>query len=234
MKEVTRDLSPAFEDYLKTIWSAHEWHDHPLTMTALATRMGHAPSTASEAVGKLTAQGLVRHPKYGSIDLTDTGRDAALAVVRRHRLLETFLVQHLGYGWDEVHDEAEVLEHAVSDKLVDRIALALGHPDRDPHGDPIPRRDGALQRPDAISLNHAPIGEPLVVARVADRSPDLLRYLEACAITLDASVLVTTRNESAGIVSVDIDGHAMDLGIPAARAIWVRALGSDLRPADSP
>ena len=222
---VSRDLSPAFEDYLKTIWSAQEWTDETLTTTALATRMGFAASTVSEAVRKLTEQGLVTHPKYGAIALTDSGRDAALAVVRRHRLLETFLVRQLGYGWDEVHDEAEVLEHAVSDTLVDRIDAALGFPDRDPHGDPIPRPDGALERLDAISLDLAPVGTPYVVARVADRSPELLRYLEASAVLPQARVLVTARNEAAGIVSVQVDGRSVELGLPAAGAIWVQRAG---------
>jgi len=220
---VTRDLSPASEDYLKTIWSFQEYTDAPLSTTVLAARMGYAASTISEAVRKLTGQGLVTHPKYGSIALTDSGRAAALSVVRRHRLLETFLVRHLGYGWDEVHDEAEILEHAVSDKLMERIDQALGHPDRDPHGDPIPRPDGGLSRPDAISLNAAPLHTPYTVARVDDRSPELLRYLEASAVALDATVVVTARNEAAGIVSVEVDGRAVQLGVPAAGAIWVQS-----------
>ena len=111
----------------------------------LAERIGVSASTASESIRKLADQGLVDHEKYGAVTLTERGRDAALAMVRRHRLMETFLVRELGYGWDEVHDEAEVLEHAVSDRMVDRIDAKLGFPRRDPHGDPIPadRRTGA-------------------------------------------------------------------------------------------
>ena len=113
----------------------------------LAERLGVSASTASESIRKLAEQGLVHHEKYGAVTLTDRGRHAALAVVRRHRLLETFLVSELGYGWDEVHDEAEILEHAVSDLMLDRIDAKLGHPTRDPHGDPIPAADGQVPTP---------------------------------------------------------------------------------------
>ena len=113
----------------------------------LAERIGVSASTASESIRKLADQGLVDHEKYGAVTLTEAGREAALAMVRRHRLMETFLVTELGYGWDEVHDEAEVLEHAVSDRMLDRIDAKLGHPTRDPHGDPIPAADGNVPTP---------------------------------------------------------------------------------------
>lgn len=216
-----RELTAAAEDYLKTIWSAHEWHTDTLTTSALATRMGHAASTTSESVRKLTEQGLVAHRKHGPIELTEAGRAAALSVVRRHRLLETFLVTTLGYGWDEVHEEAEVLEHAVSDKMIDRIDAALGHPERDPHGDPIPRADGGLDRPDAVPLSEASTDAPLVVVRVADDSADLLRYLESLAVGLDTRVVLRARNDAAGVVTVELDGVTRDLGLPAAGAIYV-------------
>ena len=119
----------------------------------LAERIGVSASTASESIRKLADQGLVDHEKYGAVTLTDAGREAALAMVRRHRLMETFLVNELGYGWDEVHDEAEVLEHAVSDRMLDRIDAKLGYPTRDPHGDPIPAADGQVPTPPARQLS---------------------------------------------------------------------------------
>ena len=119
----------------------------------LAERIGVSASTASESIRKLADQGLVDHEKYGAVTLTDAGRRAALAMVRRHRLMETFLVRELGYSWDEVHDEAEVLEHAVSDRMLDRIDAKLGHPTRDPHGDPIPAADGQVRTPPARQLS---------------------------------------------------------------------------------
>ncbi|PSR59622.1 DtxR family transcriptional regulator, partial [Nocardia sp. MDA0666] len=137
-------LSSVAQDYLKVIWSAQEWSQEKVSTKLLAERIGVSASTVSEAVRKLADQGLVEHARYGAITLTDNGRRAAVAMVRRHRLIETFLVSELGYGWDEVHDEAEVLEHAVSETLVERIDAKLGHPDRDPHGDPIPSVDGAV------------------------------------------------------------------------------------------
>lgn len=123
-----QDLSTVAQDYLKVIWTAQEWSREKVSTKLLAERIGVSASTASESIRKLADQGLVHHEKYGAVTLTDAGRSAALAMVRRHRLMETFLVQELGYSWDEVHDEAEILEHAVSDRMLDRIDAKLGHP----------------------------------------------------------------------------------------------------------
>lgn len=144
---VAPELSSVAQDYLKVIWTAQEWSQEKVSTKLLAERIGVSASTVSEAVRKLADQNLVVHARYGAITLTEEGRRAAVAMVRRHRLIETFLVQELGYGWDEVHDEAEVLEHAVSETLMARIDAKLGHPDRDPHGDPIPSADGAVPTP---------------------------------------------------------------------------------------
>ena len=121
-------LTAVAQDYLKVIWTAQEWSREKVSTKMLAEKIGVSASTASESIRKLAEQGLVDHEKYGAVTLTDSGRRAALAMVRRHRLLETFLVNELGYSWDEVHDEAEVLEHAVSDRLVARIDAKLGYP----------------------------------------------------------------------------------------------------------
>jgi len=215
------ELSPAFEDYLKAIWTSQEWSDTPITTNALAGRMGFAPSTISEAVKKLSERGLVTHRKYGSIDLTEQGRAAALQVVRRHRIIETFLVQHLGYGWDEVHDEAEILEHAVSDTLIERLSVSLGNPTRDPHGDAIPSMDGRVDRPPAVALDTVPVGGVYTVSRVADTSPEVLRYLRDAAILLDVSIAVDRRNDAAGVMSVTVGEQSVELGIAAAAAVWV-------------
>src|ERR1700733_15567505 len=123
-------LTAVAQDYLKFIWNAQEWSVEKVSTKMLADRIGVSASTASESIRKLAEQGLVDHEKYGAVTLTDAGRRAALEVVRRHRLLETFLVNELGYGWDEVHDEAKILEHAVSDRMLDRIDAKLGHPTR--------------------------------------------------------------------------------------------------------
>lgn len=152
----TLALSSVAQDYLKVIWTIQEWSLERISTKLLSEKMGVSASTVSEAIRKLSDQGLVDHARYGSIALTDTGRAAAVSMVRRHRLLETYLVHELGYGWDEVHDEAEILEHAVSDLMISRIDAKLGFPERDPHGDPIPAADGSIPTPRRASSATSP------------------------------------------------------------------------------
>src|SRR6476660_5605359 len=225
-----RDLSTVAQDYLKVIWTAQEWSHEKVSTKMLAERIGVSASTASESIRKLADQGLVHHEKYGAVTLTDAGRSAALAMVRRHRLLETFLVNELGYGWDEVHDEAEVLEHSVSDRMLARIDAKLGHPTRDPHGDPIPAADGHVPTPDARQLSVCVDGETGVVARISDADPEMLRYFDSVGISLDSRLRVLARRDFAGMISVAVENVAapddasvttVDLGSPAAQAIWV-------------
>ena len=224
-----RDLTTVAQDYLKVIWTAQEWSHEKVSTKLLAERLGVSASTASESIRKLADQGLVHHEKYGAVTLTDRGRHAALAMVRRHRLLETFLVSELGYGWDEVHDEAEILEHAVSDLMLDRIDAKLGHPTRDPHGDPIPAADGQVPTPPARQLSACADGDFGTVARISDADPEMLRYFDAVGISLDSRLQVLARRDFAGMMSVSVqsaDGalSTVDLGSPAAQAIWVVAL----------
>jgi DtxR family Mn-dependent transcriptional regulator len=215
------DLSPVAQDYLKLIWSATEWSGDPITVKQLSERMGVRAATVSDGIRRLADQGLVVHEPYGAIELTDDGRRGAVAMVRRHRLIETFLVEELGYGWDEVHDEAEVLEHAVSDALVDRIDRRLGYPARDPHGDPIPTADGTPRRPEAVPLLDAGTGVPLSVVRISDADPAVLRYLGERGIGLDAVLTIDEHRAFAGDVTVRLDGAAVVLGATAAAAVWV-------------
>lgn len=229
-----RDLTTVAQDYLKVIWTAQEWSHEKVSTKLLAKRIGVSASTASESIRKLADQGLVDHEKYGAVTLTDAGRLAALAMVRRHRLMETFLVCELGYSWDEVHDEAEVLEHAVSDQMLDRIDAKLGHPTRDPHGDPIPAADGQVPTPPARQLSACQNGEAGTVARISDADPEMLRYFDTVGISLDSRLRVIARRDFAGMISVtvqnpgdagrgaDQDSRAtVELGSPAAQAIWV-------------
>jgi DtxR family transcriptional regulator, Mn-dependent transcriptional regulator len=225
-----QDLTTVAQDYLKVIWTAQEWSHEKVSTKMLAERIGVSASTASESIRKLADQGLVDHEKYGAVTLTAEGRAAALAMVRRHRLMETFLVRELGYRWDEVHDEAEVLEHAVSDTMLDRIDAKLGYPTRDPHGDPIPAADGRVPTPDARQLSVCRDGDTGTVARISDADPEMLRYFDSVGISLDARLLVLARRDFAGMISVavksaedgeDAPGSTVDLGSPAAEAIWV-------------
>ncbi|GAA4848445.1 manganese-binding transcriptional regulator MntR [Luteimicrobium xylanilyticum] len=234
MSESTTDLTSVAQDYLKVIWTAQEWSADPVTTKLVADRMGVGASTVSETVRRLGSQGLVEHARYGSIELTSEGRRHALAMVRRHRLIETFLVETLGYGWDEVHDEAEVLEHAVSDGLVERIDSLLGHPERDPHGDPIPRVDGTVPRPGAVNLPELAAGDHGRVARISDADPDVLRYLDELGIRLDTELRVVGRRTYAGVLEVTLPGAPpstappiLQLGLPAAEAIWVLPVERD-------
>ena len=219
-------LSTVAENYLKVIYSHTEWQEQPITTSALAARLGLAASSVTEMVKKLGAQGLVTHVPYGAVTLTAAGTSLALRMLRRHRLIETWLVQQYDYGWDEVHDEAEVLEHSLSDRLLDAIDAQLGYPLRDPHGDPSPSREGAIVQPEAILLRDATEGATAKVVRISDSDPTLLRHLEAEAITLDSELTVLGRKPFGGSFVVRVgdvtdDNRDRDLGDQALASIWV-------------
>ena len=229
MPDRSRDsVTPAAEDYLKAVWSAQEWDDAPVTTTALAARLGLAASTVSEQVKRLVDAGLVVPAPYRPVELTDAGRVHALRVVRRHRLLETYLVEHLGYGWDQVHEEAEVLEHVVSDLFLERVDALLGSPRRDPHGDPIPSADGAYERPEAVLLSECPSAGAVRVVRISDTDPELLRRLADSGVVLDAALVVREPSVAAGaagdgtaVLVVEVVGAGV-LELSAAEAAAVR------------
>ena len=188
------ELSQSTQDYLKAVWNIEEWSGHPAATSDLAGALQVSLPAISAQVKKLSEQGLLTHAKYGAITLTDLGRDLALAMVRRHRLIETFLVEIVGSPWDEVHADAERLEHAISDTLLARFDDLLGHPTHDPHGDPIPGADGSLPTRDAstktIPLSQAPAEVPLRIVRVHDSLPGLLDYLSRASISVGATVKV--------------------------------------------
>jgi DtxR family transcriptional regulator, Mn-dependent transcriptional regulator len=206
--------SPAADDYLKTVYAHTEWQDAPITPSVLAAKLGIAPSSVTEMVKKLAAAGLVSHVPYGAVRLTDAGTQRALAMVRRHRLIETWLVQEFGYGWHEVHDEAEVLEHTISDRLLEGIDLRLGRPRFDPHGDAIPDAQGVVDREPFVLLADAPVGHAGRVLRVDDRDPELLRSLEGLGLVVAASVVTT----AAGI---ELEGDDVTLPEGAAEVVWL-------------
>ncbi|MBX7445483.1 MULTISPECIES: metal-dependent transcriptional regulator [unclassified Arthrobacter] len=217
--------SSSIEDYVKVIYSFTEWQDKPITSSQLAQRLGVANSSVSEMVRKLKDQGLVDHKPYSAVTLTAPGLRLALAMVRRHRLIETYLVEQLGYSWDEVHDEAELLEHAVSDTFIERVAAKLGNPSRDPHGDPIPTADGQVLMPRAHLLAELDEGHTGRITRISDDNPELLRYLAAEDIDLDADVEVMGRRPFGGALVVRISGSRgardFDLADEIASALWV-------------
>ncbi|MEJ1087962.1 metal-dependent transcriptional regulator [Microbacterium sp. Mu-80] len=208
--------SRAFDDYLKTVYSHTEWQDAPITPSQLAAALGIAPSSVTEMVKKLAAAGLVSHVPYGAVRLTDAGRARALTMLRRHRLIETWLVREFGYAWHEVHDEAEVLEHTVSDRMLDAIDQRLGRPRFDPHGDAIPDADGAVVREPFVLLADAPAGHTGRVLRVSDRDPELLQRLEEVGVTVGAEAVA----DADGIV---LDGIRRPLPDGAGEAVWLSA-----------
>ena len=198
------------------MYSHTEWQDAPITPSQLAAALGVAPSSVTEMVKKLAAAGLVSHVPYGAVRLTPAGTQRALAVLRRHRLIETWLVQEYGYSWDEVHDEAEVLEHTISDRLLARIDERLGSPRFDPHGDAIPDASGAVHREPFVLLADAPPGHTARVLRVDDRDPALLRELEVLGVRV-GSVL--------GVMAgaVRLADAAVTLPRGADSVVWVSA-----------
>ncbi|PVE98459.1 metal-dependent transcriptional regulator [Microbacterium sp. TPD7012] len=208
--------SPAADDYLKTVYAHTEWQDAPITPSVLAGKLGIAPSSVTEMVKKLAAAGLVSHVPYGAVRLTDAGTQRALAMVRRHRLIETWLVREFDYGWDEVHDEAEVLEHTISDRLLEGIDERLGRPRFDPHGDAIPDASGAVEREPFVLLADAEIGHVGRVLRVDDRDPDLLRALEGAGVEIGATLDVT-------VAGVRLDGADTALPDGSADVVWLSA-----------
>jgi DtxR family Mn-dependent transcriptional regulator len=197
-------LSSAVQDYLKVIWNQAEWGG-VVSTKVLSDHFGVPPARVSEMIKKLAADGLVDHQPYRAITLTRQGERLALQMVRRHRLIETFLVRTLGYGWDEVHDEAESLEHSASDLMIERIDQQLGHPERDPHGDPIPTGDGRIVIPDdAVALAEAGPGA-YVITRVSDADPERLVYFADRHLLPGARLTVLRQDQHAGTVTVEPD-----------------------------
>ncbi|WP_092929054.1 metal-dependent transcriptional regulator [Actinopolyspora alba] len=195
--------SASVEDYVRTIYGLGE-RGAAVTNTTLTARLGLSPSSVSGMINKLAQLGLVTHERYRSVELTTEGRRLACDVLRRHRLLELFLVEILGYTWDEVHDEADSLEHAVSDELIEHIAAKLEHPTHDPHGDPIPTADGVVEKPTTRLLEHLEPGTVGTIARVWDTDSELLRYLTDHGLTLGNRIEVVERKPFGGPLVVRV------------------------------
>ena len=196
-------LSPSVEDYLKAVYSLSA-RGGPAGTNELARSLEVQPGSVSGMIRRLAEDGLLRHEPYRGVHLTPEGHRAALRVLRRHRIIETFLVQRLGYPWDDVHEEAERLEHAASDTLIDRMADALGNPATDPHGAPIPTRGGEIDPTPGRPLDEVPPGTRVRVRSVADDNPERLRYCESVGLVPGARVLVTGDEAQGDTVAVII------------------------------
>src|SRR5580765_2465105 len=216
--------SSTVENYLKAIHqgqSALPRGQRLLPMGQVATALGVTPGTATTMVKALAESGLAEYEPYSGVRLTKAGEKLAALVLRRHRLVELFLVQVLGMSWDEVHDEAEQLEHVVSDRLIDRIDDMLGRPTRDPHGDPIPTPEGAIAARHLENLLTCPIGTPLRVTRIADQDPAFLRFIEKNDLKPGQGIEVETRDTAADSVLVRKKDRRITIGARAASKLLV-------------
>jgi DtxR family Mn-dependent transcriptional regulator len=212
-------VSESAQDYLKAIWKLERTGD--MSTTALADALGVSPASATAMLKKLATLGLVNHERYHGATLTPAGERMALEVVRHHRLLELYLMEALGLSWDQVHEEAEHLEHHLSDELESRIDRALGFPTRDPHGDPIPSPELLLQSDEMVCLSDLEAGSMTVVRRVPDGDPELLRYLATLGLVPAEEVTVVDRAPFDGPVTVEVRGARHAIGRSLAAQIEV-------------
>src|ERR1700674_2530952 len=218
----------AQEDYLKALYQLHG-DQRPVPTRDLAQRLGISSPSVSEMVTRLTAQGLVEHDRYRGQQLTREGRKVALELVRHHRLLEMFLVQVLGYSWDEVHDEAERLEHVMSERMEQRIFELLGRPELDPHGHAIPSRTGKVRPLSERPLSECRAGEKVIVQGVSDDDPGRLRELNRRGLLPGTQIEVGAASELEGPIAVRISGRRVNVPLGLARAIFVEGVRSSGR-----
>ncbi|MBI3734517.1 MAG: metal-dependent transcriptional regulator [Chloroflexi bacterium] len=209
------------QDYLKAIYKLTQ-AEHKVNPSAIAERMGVSAASVTNMMKKLADLKLVRHTPYQDVELTPLGRKVALEVIRHHRLLELYLAEALGYSWDRVHDEAEKLEHHISEEFETKIAQTLGDPTHDPHGDPIPTREGTLDEAVYGNLATTPgEGQSAVVCRVSDESADRLRYLAALGLRPDVTFTVIERAPFNGPIRLRLGQKEVNLGVELAGDVFV-------------
>ena len=218
---VRADFSQAVQDYAKAIWSLGTRSDQPVSTSAIAERLEVSPASASAMVKRLEAMGLVKREPYHGVRLTAAGERVALAVLRHHRLLELYLAEALGMPWDRVHEEAEVLEHAISPELSELIAAKLGNPTRDPHGDPIPTADGEIDEGASRARSELDPGERGRFTRVSDSNPEMLRYLSVRGIAPGDELELVGHEPFGGPITVSANGREHALGDQLARAMRI-------------
>jgi len=204
-------LSKEREDYIKAIYHLQQV-ESPVRTTSIAKALGVEPASVTGVIKRLAELNLVEHQPYKGVTLTPQGEKIALEVIRHHRLIELYLMEALGYSWDEVHEEAEELEHAVSPRFIERVAAALDHPVTDPHGAPIPTEDGQIGPQTGRRLSELSKGDRGAISRVDDDDPDLLRYLGSLGIRPGAEIMVLDVTPFGGPISVGVGGaqHALE------------------------
>ncbi|CAN5766303.1 metal-dependent transcriptional regulator [soil metagenome] len=218
----TSRVTQAMEDYLKAVYRLQE-KGGAATTQALSEELNVTGPSVTNMVKRLHEMRLLMYTRYQGVELTLAGEKIALEVIRHHRLLELYLAETLGYSWDEVHDEAEKLEHHVSDDLEARMDSVLGFPTHDPHGDPIPNREGKMAQLDAMMLREAVLQDEMTVSRVSDRDPEQLRYLGTLGLFPGAGVVVLERLPFDDILKISVSGQEHIIGKHLGEAVFVVA-----------
>jgi DtxR family Mn-dependent transcriptional regulator len=215
-------LSQSIEDYLKAIYLLESENDGKgVSTTQVAEALNISSASVTNMIKKLSGLKLVDYESYYGARLTESGRKIALEVIRHHRLLELYLKEMMGYSWDQVHDEAEKLEHHISEQFEDRIAELLDHPTHDPHGDPIPSKDGVMPETANEKLTEASENKPYLIGRVRDQDPDLLRYLEKIGLIPGVKVKLVEKAPFKGPITLDVEGKTQIIGHDVAEAIFL-------------
>jgi DtxR family transcriptional regulator, Mn-dependent transcriptional regulator len=229
-KDSNKMKSQSMQDYLKAIYQIQELQNGaPVSTSSLASWLGFANASVTGMVKRFASSEpkLVEYEPYGGVTLTKAGGRMALEVIRHHRLIESYLSQVLGYSWDEVHEEADRLEHVISEAMEERMAQALGNPVSDPHGDPIPDREGNLHQPNGIPLTQLADEQPAIIQRVIGQEPDLLRYLSGQGLILSARIKVISKAPFNGPINIQISGlseSTLSLGREVANKILTQPM----------
>ena len=213
-------LSQALEDYLKVIYVL-EADGEKATTTAIAQALEVSNASVTNMLKKLAGMNLIVHESYKGAELSPAGKKVALEILRHHRLLELYLKEVMGYSWDEVHDEAEKLEHHISEQFEDRIAELLNHPTHDPHGDPIPSKDGVMPKKATLALHDAELNTLYMVGRVKDQNPELLRYLEKLGVLPGVELTIVEKAPFDGPVAISLAGQVLSIGFAIAQDIFL-------------
>jgi DtxR family Mn-dependent transcriptional regulator len=219
-REHKLELSQSIEDYLKAIYKLYE-EGKPVSKSEVASALNVSAASVTNMVKKLSDLGLAEHKSYKGVRLTDQGEQAALEIVRHHRLLETYLREVMGYSWHEMHEEAERLEHHISEEFESKIDEMLGYPTHDPHGHPIPSPDGNIDFPSTKKLADAGLGQTVTVHHVDDGDPDMLDYIERIGLMPKVSLEVVEKAPFDGPLTVQIDGRKEVVGNRVANDIYV-------------
>jgi DtxR family transcriptional regulator, Mn-dependent transcriptional regulator len=226
MHTTDRPYTPVVEDYLKAVWMLQQV-ESPVSTSRIAERLSLTAAAVTAMIKRLAEHGLLRHEPYYGVRLTGAGELAALRIIRRHRVLELFLVEKLGYEWDRVHDEAERLEHAASDELIERLARLMGEPERDPHGNAIPTAQGEVDTSRYPALGDLEPGHPRRVLEVEVEEPEQLRYLGSLDLYPGAEVEVVRKSPFDGPVSLQVNGSPQVISHSLAQRIRVRPDGDE-------